>query len=398
MAAFEENAHDVSRVGVEIAMGKPTGFMEFPRSCLWRGRRRSACARLERIPRPHRRRHAAKTGAARCMDCGVPFCHTGTLLEGMASGCPINNLIPEWNDLVYRGLWREALDRLHKTNNFPEFTGRVCPAPCEGSCVLGISEPAVTIKNIECEIIDRAFEKGAGCAPSRPLCGPAKASPSSVPVPQVSPPRRSLNKAGALGDRLRRAADRIGGLLMYGIPNMKLGQEAGRRSSGQPLEGRGDPIRHELRSRRPPSGRAAPEGFRRDCSVRRGNETPRSAGAGPRPQRDSLRDGVPDPQHQQPPQRAARQRPFHLRPRQGRHRHRRRRHRHRLRRHVDAARLQEPGAVRDSPQAPHGPGAGQSLAPVAQGLQTRLRPGGSRRHLRRRSAPVSHQHREIRRR
>ena len=76
------------------------------------------------------------------MDCGVPFCHTGTLINGMASGCPINNLIPEWNDLVYRGLWREALDRLHKTNNFPEFTGRVCPAPCEGSCVLGINEPA----------------------------------------------------------------------------------------------------------------------------------------------------------------------------------------------------------------------------------------------------------------
>src|SRR5947208_4744844 len=77
--------------------------------------------------------------AARCMDCGIPFCHTGTLISGMASGCPINNLIPEWNDLVYRGLWREALDRLHKTNNFPEFTGRVCPAPCEGSCVLGIN-------------------------------------------------------------------------------------------------------------------------------------------------------------------------------------------------------------------------------------------------------------------
>ena len=76
---------------------------------------------------------------ARCMDCGVPFCHTGKLISGMASGCPINNLIPEWNDLVYRGLWREALERLHKTNNFPEFTGRVCPAPCEGSCVLGIN-------------------------------------------------------------------------------------------------------------------------------------------------------------------------------------------------------------------------------------------------------------------
>ena len=97
---------------------------------------------------------------ARCMDCGVPFCHTGTLLEGMASGCPINNLIPEWNDLVYKGLWRDAHDRLKKTNNFPEFTGRVCPAPCEGSCVLGINDPPVTIKSIECAIVDKAFEQG----------------------------------------------------------------------------------------------------------------------------------------------------------------------------------------------------------------------------------------------
>jgi glutamate synthase (NADPH/NADH) small chain len=94
------------------------------------------------------------------MDCGVPFCHTGKLISGMASGCPINNLIPEWNDLVYRGLWREALDRLHLTNNFPEFTGRVCPAPCEGSCVLGINEPPVTIKNIENEIVDRGWDEG----------------------------------------------------------------------------------------------------------------------------------------------------------------------------------------------------------------------------------------------
>ena len=94
------------------------------------------------------------------MDCGIPFCHTGQLVSGMASGCPIHNLIPEWNDLVYRGLWKEALDRLHKTNNFPEFTGRVCPAPCEGSCVLGINNPPVTIKNIECEIIDHGWENG----------------------------------------------------------------------------------------------------------------------------------------------------------------------------------------------------------------------------------------------
>src|SRR5436305_423151 len=108
----------------------------------------------------HVREETLRNQGARCMDCGVPFCHTGNLLEGMASGCPVNNLIPEWNDLVYRGLWREALDRLHKTNNFPDFTGRVCPAPCEGSCVLGINNPPVTIKNLECAIIDHGWDEG----------------------------------------------------------------------------------------------------------------------------------------------------------------------------------------------------------------------------------------------
>jgi glutamate synthase (NADPH/NADH) small chain len=157
---------------------------------------------------------------ARCMDCGVPFCHTGTLIGGMASGCPINNLIPEWNDLVYRGLWQDALDRLHKTNNFPEFTGRVCPAPCEGSCVLGISEPPVTIKNIECSIIDKGFEEG-WVVPEPP----AKRTEKKVAVIGSGPAglacAAQLNRAGHCVTVFERA-DRIGGLLMYGIPNMKL--------------------------------------------------------------------------------------------------------------------------------------------------------------------------------
>jgi len=154
------------------------------------------------------------------MDCGVPFCHTGTLISGMASGCPINNLIPEWNDLVYRGLWREALDRLHKTNNFPEFTGRVCPAPCEGSCVLGISSPPVTIKNIECTIIDKGWEEG--WVVSEP---PTRRTGKNVAVVGSGPAGLSaacqLNKAGHTVTVFERA-DRPGGLLMYGIPNMKL--------------------------------------------------------------------------------------------------------------------------------------------------------------------------------
>jgi glutamate synthase (NADPH/NADH) small chain len=157
---------------------------------------------------------------ARCMDCGIPFCHTGALLSGMASGCPINNLIPEWNDLVYKGLWREALERLLKTNNFPEFTGRVCPAPCEGSCVLGLNEQPVTIKNIECTIIDKAFEEG--WMVPRP---PEKRTGKKVAVVGSGPAGLAcadqLNRAGHWVTVFERA-DRVGGLLIYGIPNMKL--------------------------------------------------------------------------------------------------------------------------------------------------------------------------------
>jgi glutamate synthase (NADPH/NADH) small chain len=158
--------------------------------------------------------------AARCMDCGIPFCHNGKLLNGMASGCPINNLIPEWNDLVYRGQWRQALDRLLKTNNFPEFTGRVCPAPCEASCTLGINDPSVTIKNIENTIIERGFAKGwIVAAPPSVRTGKKVAIVGSGPAGLACADQ--LNKAGHLVTVFERA-DRIGGLLIYGIPNMKL--------------------------------------------------------------------------------------------------------------------------------------------------------------------------------
>ena len=200
-------------------MGKATGFMDYPRE-------------LPVVQAPADRIHTwdefhshtddmmlAKQGA-RCMDCGVPFCHTGTLIEGMASGCPVNNLIPEFNDLVYRNLWQEALERLHKTNNFPEFTGRVCPAPCEGSCVLGISEPAVTIKNIECSIIDKGFEEGwVVPQPPEKRTGKKVAVVGSGPAGLAA--AAQLNRAGHLVTVFERA-DRIGGLLTYGIPNMKL--------------------------------------------------------------------------------------------------------------------------------------------------------------------------------
>jgi glutamate synthase (NADPH/NADH) small chain len=157
---------------------------------------------------------------ARCMDCGIPFCHTGTLINGLASGCPVNNLIPEWNDLVYRGKWREALDRLHKTNNFPEFTGRVCPAPCEGSCTLGIIDPPVTIKSIECAIIDKGFDEG-WVVPQPPKVRTGKKVAVVGSGPSGLACAAQLNQVGHSVTVYERA-DRIGGLLMYGIPNMKL--------------------------------------------------------------------------------------------------------------------------------------------------------------------------------
>ena len=193
-------------------MGKPTGFKEFERVS---EPYRDPIKRLDdykEIYTAHREDHLS-IQAARCMDCGVPFCQSGT-------GCPVSNLIPEWNDLVYEGRWQEALDRLHKTNNFPEFTGRVCPAPCEGSCVLGSIDPAVTIKNIENSIIDRGFDEGWVVAePPSHRTGKNVAVVGSGPAGLAA--AAQLNKAGHSVTVYERD-DRIGGLLMYGIPNMKL--------------------------------------------------------------------------------------------------------------------------------------------------------------------------------
>lgn len=200
-------------------MGKPTGFLEYTRQLP------AERDPLERVKHWHEFHghlpdEDLREQGARCMDCGVPFCHTGKLINNMASGCPINSLIPEWNDLVYRGQWKEALLRLQKTNNFPEFTGRVCPAPCEGSCVLGINQPPVTIKEIEVTIVDRAFDEGWIVAEP-----PAKRTGKKVAVIGSGPAglacAAQLNKAGHTVTVFERA-DRIGGLLMYGIPNMKL--------------------------------------------------------------------------------------------------------------------------------------------------------------------------------
>ena len=200
-------------------MGDPTGFMQYNREL---EPDRSPSERIQDWKEFHKHlpEDKLKVQGSRCMDCGIPFCQTGDMLGGLTAGCPINNLIPEWNDLVYRGLWREALDRLHKTNNFPEFTGRVCPAPCEGSCVLGISEPAVTIKNIECTIIDKGFEEG-WVVPEPPEIRTGKTVAVVGSGPSGLACAAQLNKAGHLVTVFERD-DRIGGLLMYGIPNPHL--------------------------------------------------------------------------------------------------------------------------------------------------------------------------------
>lgn len=168
----------------------------------------------------HMQEEKLRTQGARCMDCGIPFCHTGMLVSGMACGCPVNNLIPEWNDLIYKGHWRQALDRLHRTNNFPEFTGRVCPAPCEGSCTLGMNNPPVTIKNIEVSIVEKGWQEG-WITPSSPTARTGKSVAVVGSGPAGLSAAAQLNKAGHRVTVFERA-DLPGGLLMYGIPNMKL--------------------------------------------------------------------------------------------------------------------------------------------------------------------------------
>lgn len=196
-------------------MGKPTGFREFDRKV---APYRDAATRIVDFDEIYTGHNVARltTQGARCMDCGIPFCQSD-------DGCPIYNLIPEWNDLVYRGHWRDALDRLHKTNNFPEFTGRVCPAPCEGSCVLGITSPAVTIKNIEMAIIDRGFEEG-WVVPQPPAQRTGKRVAVIGSGPTGLSAAAQLNQAGHSVTVYERD-DRFGGLLMYGIPNMKLAKK-----------------------------------------------------------------------------------------------------------------------------------------------------------------------------
>ena len=202
-------------------MGKTTGFMEYDREL---PQRRPVLQRVNDWFEIYQDFPDDKLRAqgARCMDCGVPFCNTG---------CPVNNIIPDWNDLVYRGRWKEATRQLHATNNFPEFTGRICPAPCEAACVLGITQPPVTIRQIEKSIIERAFEEG-WIQPERPRHRPGKKIAVVGSGPAGLAAAQQLCRAGH-AVTVYEKADRIGGLLRYGIPNFKLEKHVIDRRIGQ---------------------------------------------------------------------------------------------------------------------------------------------------------------------
>ncbi len=191
-------------------MGKPTGFLEYRRDL---PTRRPVAERVQdwfEIYQPYPEANIREQGA-RCMDCGVPFCHTG---------CPVSNIIPDWNDLVFRGRWREAIRVLHSTNNFPEFTGRICPAPCESACVLGITDPAVTIKNIEKTVVDRAWDEGW----ITPEIAPVRTGKRIAIVGSGPAGLAAAQQLARVGHSVTvfEKSDRIGGLLRYGIPNFKM--------------------------------------------------------------------------------------------------------------------------------------------------------------------------------
>ena len=191
-------------------MGKPTGFIEIHRK---KQATRPVAERLKdwnEVYLPYPQEELQKQGA-RCMDCGIPFCH---------QGCPLGNLIPDWNDLVYRNRWEPAIERLHATNNFPEFTGRLCPAPCEGSCVLGINDDAVTIKSIEVAIVEKAFENG-WVTPQPPVVRTGKKVAIVGSGPAGLAAAEQLNRAGHFVTVFEKS-DRIGGLMRYGIPEFKM--------------------------------------------------------------------------------------------------------------------------------------------------------------------------------
>lgn len=203
-------------------MGKPTGFMDYERETAKAVSPKERIKNFNEFHTPLSKEEQQKQGA-RCMNCGVPFCQSGEMISGMASGCPLHNLVPEWNDLVYSGNWEQAYNRLKKTNNFPEFTSRVCPALCEAACTCGHWGDSVSVKENEHGIIENAYEQGyAAAKPPKVRTGKKVAVVGSGPAGLAAADQ--LNKRGHQVTVFERD-DRVGGLLMYGIPNMKLQKE-----------------------------------------------------------------------------------------------------------------------------------------------------------------------------
>ncbi len=200
-------------------MGKPTGFMDYKREEAPAFSVKERIKNYDEFHEPLSKAEQAKQGA-RCMECGVPFCQSGMMIGGMFSGCPLNNLIPEWNDLIFKGAWEQAYQRLRITNNFPEFTSRVCPALCEKACTCGANGDAVTVRNNEYSIVENAYSEGYA-APNTPKVRTGKKIAIIGSGPSGLAAADQLNRRGHSVTVFERS-DRVGGLLMYGIPNMKL--------------------------------------------------------------------------------------------------------------------------------------------------------------------------------
>ena len=347
-------------------MGKVTGFLEIDRAD-----RRYAPA-SDRI-RHYREfmiplsEEATRNQAARCMNCGIPYCH---------NGCPVNNQIPDWNDLAYRGEWQEAARNLLSTNNFPEFTGRVCPAPCEASCTLNIQDTPVTIKTIECAIIDRAFAEG-WIHPEPP----ATKSGKSVAVVGSGPAglacAQQLARAGHDVHVYEKQA-KAGGLLRYGIPDFKLEKRhVDRRVEQMEAEGRRLPLQRACR--RDGERQGAGGAPRRDCACGRRRGLPRPAGPRARPRRSPFRDGVPAAAEPARFRRAAGDQQADPGQRQERRGDRRRRHGLRLHRHLDPPGRAQGDAARDPADAAKTRGQAAHLAELAPEAQNLVKPRGRRR-------------------